>query len=439
MSKVITVPYGKSAITCEVDDARTVTILRPNLAGSAATEKEEKREQSESAIIKESLAHPTGSLPLFELAQGKRRVLVITSDHTRPVPSRLTLPPMLEEIRRASPAAKITILIATGAHRASTKEEIEQKFGAEMVLTETIVNHNPYDDSNLVMLGTLPSGGSLIVNRLAMDADLLVADGFIEPHQFAGFSGGRKSILPGISSLKTVLASHNAVFTVHPRSRPGILDGNPFHDDMLYAARRAGLAFILNVVLSPDKKVIGAFAGDVDAAHRKGCAFVLECYGVNAVRAPLVITSNGGYPLDQNMYQAAKSIVAADFVCGTRGGALPDGVIIAVNECRDGCGGDGFYASFRDASSLDALLAGIQGRSADQTRDDQWAVQLLATVLKKRTVFFVSGAPRSMVETMYMRYASTLQEAVNHAGVVLGNRDASITVLPEALSLVIKE
>lgn len=421
--KTISVPYGRGRQSFEVDDERTVNVLSPPSAARGELDEEE--------IIRRALADPIGSPTLARLARGCRRVVIVTSDHTRPVPSRLTLPPMLREIRRASPEAEITILIAVGSHRASTREEMIEKFGPDLVENENIVNHDPKDQAGLVFFGLLPSGGELWLNKEAAEADLLVADGFIEPHQFAGFSGGRKSILPGIAGLKSVLASHNAEFTVHPQARPGQLEGNPFQADMLHAARAAGLAFILNVTLTPDKKVSAAFAGDPEFAHLAGCRQVMTDCAVKAAPAPIVITSNGGYPLDQNIYQATKSIMAADLTCAE------NGVIIAVNECSDGHGAEGFYAAFKEASSLNELLAGISARGRDGTRPDQWVVQLTASILLRRRVILVSSAPEELVKTFGFHHSSSLAEALALAESLTGGSGAPLTVLPEAVSLII--
>jgi nickel-dependent lactate racemase len=413
-------------MSCEVSDKRSVNVVRASVPDASG--------EAEADIVRRALARPTDSPCLSELARGKRKVAVLTSDHTRPVPSHITLPLMLEEIRAGSPGADITVLIGVGSHRATTREEMANKFGADFAARERVVNHDPLDASNLVSLGWLPSGGELVVNRIAVEADLLVADGFIEPHQFAGFSGGRKSVLPGIASLATVMASHNAEFTVHPAARPGSLDGNPFQEDMLYAARAAKLAFILNVALSQDKRIIAAFAGDTDRAHRAGCAFVLEHAGVRIPKTPIVITSNGGYPLDQNIYQSTKSIMQADLACAD------GGVIIAVNECRDGCGARAFYDTFKNAASLESLLDEIGRRGRNETVPDQWVTQLTAKILKNRTVFFVTDAPREMAENFGMRHAPTLSTALVQADEILsaqGLRGAPITVLPDAVSLVV--
>ncbi|MDR1656018.1 MAG: nickel-dependent lactate racemase [Deltaproteobacteria bacterium] len=421
----LAIPYGTGYEQVVVDGSRVVNIL-------ALTHKEGPARTDELTLISEALKNPVGSPPLSELARGQKKVVILTSDHTRPVPSRLTMPLILAQIRKTSPEAQITIIIGVGCHRSSTPEEIKTKFGEEIFINERIINHDPLDETNLVSLGILPSGGEFRVNRLAVEADLLVAEGFIEPHQFAGFSGGPKSVLPGICAFKTVLASHNAEFTVHPKARPGSLDGNPFREDMLFAARKAGLAFILNVTLNEEKRVSLAVAGEVEAAHLKGCEYVLSQSSVKAIPAPVVITSNGGYPLDQNIYQSTKSIMQADLTC------QPGAVIIAVNECRDGHGSESFLDSFKRASSLEALLEQIESRQRDETVPDQWVIQLTASILRRRRVIMVTKAEAKDVEALGMKKAATLSEALRQAEALIGDPMAPITVLPNAVAMVIR-
>jgi nickel-dependent lactate racemase len=420
----LSIPYGTGYQTVLIDPERTVHILSPKHSDAPI-------ERDGLSLLQEALRAPIASPTLKELAKNKKNVVILTSDHTRPVPSHLTIPLMLAEIRAASPEAQIVILIGVGCHRATTKEEMIQKFGSEVVKNEKIINHDPLAENDLVSLGQLPSGGELRLNRLAVEADLLVADGFIEPHQFAGFSGGRKSVLPGVAAFKTVLASHNAEFTVHPKARPGSLAGNPFQEDMVYAARKAGLAFILNVTLTADKKIAQAFAGDLEAAHLKGCESVLAESAVKAEPAPIVITSNGGYPLDQNIYQSTKSIMAADLTC------QDNGVIIAVNECRDGHGSESFLNSFKNAPSLKDLLLEIESRGREETIPDQWVIQLTASILLKRRVIMVTEADESEVKALGMRKAQSLKEALRQADELLGDSLSPITVLPNAVAMVI--
>ena len=235
--KRVAFPYGKEKIEYDFKGDELLGVLESSIEKYEPT-------LDESSLIKNALANPVGTKRLCELAKGKKNIVIIASDHTRPVPSKLIIPPMLAEIREASPDAKITILIATGCHRGTTKDELVAKFGEEIVKNEKIHIHDCDDRDMLVNIGTLPSGGECEINRLAYEADLLVAEGFIEPHFFAGFSGGRKSVLPGIAARETVYWNHNAEFIASPLARTGILEGNPIHRDMIYAARAAKLAFI---------------------------------------------------------------------------------------------------------------------------------------------------------------------------------------------------
>lgn len=258
-------PYGKGHLDGGVLAALAPRVLESRLAGTRPV-------GSETAMVEAALAAPIGSPTLAELSAGKKNVVVIASDHTRPVPSKVIMPLLLREIRRGNPEADITILIATGCHRGTSRQELIDKFGEDLVAQERIVVHD-CDHSEMAALGTLPSGGRLLLNHLAVEADLLVAEGFIEPHFFAGFSGGRKSVLPGVAARRCVMYNHNGRFIDDPRARTGVLEGNPIHRDMVYAARTAKLAFICNVVLNERHEVVFAAAGDLEQAHAAGCRF----------------------------------------------------------------------------------------------------------------------------------------------------------------------
>lgn len=263
---------------------------------------------SQHELVEASLDNTIGSPKLEELVKGKKNIVIISSDHTRPVPSKIITPILLRRIRSAQPDANIKILVATGFHRPSTRQELIDKYGQEIVDHEQIVMHVSTDDAAMLKIGTLPSGGECIVNRVAVEADLLLAQGFIESHFFAGFSGGRKSVLPGISSYKTIMANHCSEFIGSPNARGGNLLDNPIHKDMLYAAKTAGFKFIINVVLNGEKEIIGSFAGDLEAAHAKGIQFLSSLARVNKIDSDIAVATNGGYPLDQNIYQAVKGM-----------------------------------------------------------------------------------------------------------------------------------
>ena len=259
-------PYGKTHLEY---DFEVVNVLTSSIESYDPG-------KSAQALVEEAMHAPVDSACLQELAKDKENVVIIASDHTRPVPSKVILPPMLLAIREGNPNADITILVATGCHRETTKEELVAKFGQNIVDSEKIVVHDCDDTSNMVNLGTLPSGGQCLINRIAAEADLLLAEGFIEPHFFAGFSGGRKSVLPGVAARETVLANHCAEFIAHPCARTGILEDNPIHRDMLWAAKQAKLRYIVNVVLNGEKEVIYAVAGELEAAHKKGTDFLSQ-------------------------------------------------------------------------------------------------------------------------------------------------------------------
>ena len=404
--QTISLPYGRGRVEAQIPDQRLAAVLR---SGAQSYRPQADQDQ----LVRQALENPIGTPPLRELAKGKHQVVIISSDHTRPVPSKVILPQLVDEIRAGSPSAKITVLVATGFHRPTTREEMLDKYGEELFLRSGLhfAVHLSGKDEDMVSLGTLPSGGKLLINKLAAQADLLVAEGFIEPHFFAGFSGGRKSVLPGVASL----------------------DGNPIHRDMIYAAQQAKLAFICNVVIDEKKEVIAAFAGHFNEAHRAGCAFVEQLSGVSAVPAPIVISTNGGYPLDQNIYQSVKGMTAAEATCA------PGGVIIMVSACSDGHGGQSFYDTFAQEPDEEKIMASFLATPSDRTIPDQWEAQILCRILLKHPVIMVTQAPREMVEAMHMHWAPDLSAAIDLADRLLGWADSPITVIPDGVSVIVKK
>ncbi|MBQ9336615.1 MAG: nickel-dependent lactate racemase [Lentisphaeria bacterium] len=382
------------------------------------------------AEVRRALENPIGSERLCKLAETARDCVIICSDHTRPVPSRYLIPAMLSELRSGNPAIGITLLVATGCHRETSREELISKFGPEIVDREKIVIHDSRDDAALEDAGILPSGGRLILNRLALQTDLLVAEGFIEPHFFAGFSGGRKSVLPGIASRETVLANHCSEFIADPHARTGILDGNPIHRDMVYAARTANLRFIVNTVIDAEKRIVRAFAGELELAHAAGVDFCRKQANIEVPEADIVITTNGGYPLDMNVYQSVKGMTAAEAVC-RKGGA-----IIMAAGCSDGHGGESFFRALSQASSPEALLADALSRPRNATVPDQWQYQILARILKDfKVIMYAPECPPEMLRAMKLDPASSPEEALEKAFAHCG-RNAKVAVIPEGVSVI---
>ena len=419
-------PYGKEHLSYDFSGEKLLGTLTSSIHGYTAKADGE-------TLVREAMANPYGTAKLSELARGKNKVVLIASDHTRPVPSRVIVPPMLAEIREGNPDADITILIATGCHRYTTREELVAKFGEEIVDNEKIVVHVSTDEDSLVTIGTLPSGGTLRINKLAAEADLLVSEGFIEPHFFAGFSGGRKSVLPGICSRETVMANHCSEFIASPYARTGVLEGNPLHKDMLYAARTAKLAYIVNVVIDEKKQAIYAVAGDVEAAHKAGCEFLSGLCRVKPIYADIAISTNGGYPLDQNVYQSFKGMTAAEAT------VREGGVIIMLSSCTDGHGGEDLYRELADEPDDKKAADKILARGRNQTVPDQWQAQILLRILSRARVIFVSEAPDEMIRNMHMIPAHSIGEALEMAKEMLGNSEPTITAVPDGISVMVVE
>ncbi|EGO6517289.1 nickel-dependent lactate racemase [Enterococcus faecalis] len=421
----INLPYDKKMITARIPDKNFIGLLESKAEhfSNPYTEKE---------TVEKSLDNPIGSLPLEELAKGKKDIVLISSDHTRPVPSHIITPIILRRIRSVNKTARIRILVATGFHRPSTREELISKYGKEIVENEEIVMHISTDDSSMVKIGQLPSGGDCIINRIAAEADLLLAEGFIESHFFAGFSGGRKSVLPGIASYKTIMANHSGEFIDSSNSRTGNLTDNPIHNDMVYAAAKANLAFIVNVVLDGDKKIIGSFTGDMVEAHKVGCNFVKEIARVKKIPCDIAVSTNGGFPLDQNIYQAVKGMTAAEAT------NKDGGVIIMVAGCRDGHGGEGFYENIANVKNPNEFLKAAIHTPRLETVPDQWTSQILARILVHHHIIFVSDlVDPELITSMHMEIAKTFDEALERAFEREG-LNAKVTVIRDGLSVIVE-
>lgn len=422
----IKIPYSRTHLEIEIPERNLIGVMESKVS-------EFKPRFTQEEIVSQALDNPIGSQGIERLVKDKKNMVIITSDHTRPVPSKITLPILLRRIRNANPEIDISILIATGFHRATTRDEMIDKFGIEIVENEKIIVHDSKDKDSLVKIGILPSGGELWLNKLAIETELLIAEGFIEPHFFAGFSGGRKSVLPGIAGAETVLANHCSEFIASENARTGVLENNPIHIDMLYASQKANLSFILNVVINAEKEIISGFAGDSSKAHEAGCEFVLGLSKVENVNADIVITSNGGYPLDQNIYQSVKGMTAAEATC------KEGGVIIIASACDDGHGGEDFYSNMANACCPNQVINKVLKIPRNETLPDQWEFQILARILSNHSVILVTDmCDPHMITSMHMKHAYTLQQALDMALEMQG-KDAKIAVIPDGVSVIVKQ
>jgi nickel-dependent lactate racemase len=342
------------------------------------------------ATFLEAVRNPLGSPSLRKvgetaLAPARRsgrlpKVVIVIADHTRPVPDRLLAPWLVEEL--GVPDEAVTILVGTGTHRGSTPQELRKMLG-DAVDRFRVVNHD-CEAANLSFLGNSSCGGECWMNPLWVEADLRLATGFIEPHFYAGFSGGSKAIVPGIAGLRTVQHFHRASLIAHPNTTWGDWRTNPLQRLTREMTTLCPPHFIVNVTLNRAKEITGVFAGEMIAAHEAGCEAAWHEAMIPVARTyPIVVTTNSGYPLDQNFYQTVKGISAAARI------VAPGGTILAVSRCNLGLPDEGeFRRILSDAKSSDALHSAIQ--SSSETRQDQWQVQTLLQCLERARVVLYS-------------------------------------------------
>lgn len=350
--------YGVGGLEVELPDDRT-TVVEPAYHAGAS---------DEAAVLRAALREPVAGPPLRELARPGMKVAISMCDGTRAQPREKMIPAVLEEL--GVPDSDVVILVATGTHRGNTDEEIRAMLGAELVDRVRVVNHDARDKSTLTYLGEHGRDVPVWINTEWVEADLRITTGFVEPHFFAGFSGGPKLVTPGLAGLDTVLVLHDATRIGDPRATWGEIDDNPVHAAIRAAAAAAAPHFAFDVILNREQRVIEAFAGELEPMHRAACAAATK-FAMQPVPAAfdVVVTSNSGYPLDQNLYQAVKGMSAAAKV------VKPGGLIVCAAECRDGFPGHGPYRELlqRHASPREFLQAIEQ---SDHVMPDQWQVQV---------------------------------------------------------------
>ena len=339
----------------------------------------------EPEAILQALRQPIGSKPLAMLVSPGQRVVVTHSDITRATPNDRILPVLLNELENAGiQRSDITLLNALGTHRQQTEAELRIMLGDFIVNNYRCLQHNALDDSQLVSLGKTSFGNPVRINRRYLEADIRILTGFIEPHFFAGFSGGPKGVLPALAGAESVLSNHNQSMIAHPKATWGIIEGNPIWEEMRQVAQMTQPTFLLNVTLNRQKAITGVFAGEMLAAHAEGCAFVNRTSLV-AVSEPydLVITSNSGYPLDQNLYQSVKGLSAAARIV-RKGGS-----ILLAAACEDGLPEHGRYAALLiEAGSPAKILEMLAQPNFSQP--DQWQVQIQAQIQQHADVYVYS-------------------------------------------------
>lgn len=403
-------PYGNSFIKAKIPEKNISYIL--------AT-KEVAGLPDEAGAITAALRSPTGCPPLLDMVHPVDKVVVIVTDNTRACPEDRILPPVLAELERKVPRRNITIIIALGLHPPLTKAQMINKVGKNIVDNYNVVNHDVNDTVNL---GVTPGGTPVDINRRVVEADLRLSTGFIEPHLFAGFSGGRKSIAPGVFSVRSAYHNHGYINIEHPNARPGITRGNPIHEDMLELAKAAKLNFIVNVLLNKNREITHVVAGDSVMAHEKGCDIARSLAGVKIEhKVDIAVTTNSGAPLDHDFYQAVKGMDTASRI--TRDG----GIIICACLCNDGVGPKEYYDVHKACTTPKEVLQKIK---REQPIGVQWENQILARIQMRQDIYLLSQLDDKLVQGMMTTPIRSIEEGINKALAILGE-GAEIAVIPE--------
>ncbi len=407
--------YGKSGIDVEFPDANVQGILAMK-PSSALINAEES--------INLALENPIGSQPLKAVAAGKQNACIVICDITRPVPNRSLLPPIINSIIDAGiPAGQITILIATGTHRPNVGDELEYLVGQEIANSVKIVNHDCHDRSGMRWLGTSPAGVPVWLDSLYVDADLKITVGLIEPHFMAGYSGGRKLIMPGVADFETIQNWHCPNFLESPYASNGIVKNNPVHNESLAIANMARPDFIVDVTLNESNEITGVFAGDLEKAWIAGTEYAAQHVRSRAEKkADIVVTSCAGYPLDTTFYQAVKGMV----------GALPavkdGGTIIIASECSEGIGSKDFTNALLAISDLQDFVTQISEPGV--FIPEEWEIEELAKAVRNNEVVCITeGIPHELLARCFVTPASSVEEAVENSIKKHGD-GASILIIP---------
>jgi nickel-dependent lactate racemase len=409
----IKIAYGKGTISLDADpNVAEWTSIRPKF---------EPAFPDPESGFRDAVASPIGTELLAALIKPTDKVVIATSDGTRPVPNHLLIPWLLDAL--PVPAENVTVLLGTGTHRPNTEEEIVSMFGVDLVRRVSIVNHDAFDYNTNIKLGQITSGTEAYLDRVYVEADKRIVTGFIEPHFFAGYSGGAKGVAPGVAGIDTILRLHRAELIGHAKSTWGVYDGNPIQDEISEIVGMCPPDFMVNVTLNGDKEISGFFFGDYVEAHRAGREAAKEAAMQAVQRAfPVVVTSNSGFPLDQNLYQTVKGISAAARIVSN------GGQILVASECSDGVPDHGNFADImKEGATASDVLSSIH--ALDRPILDQWQAQILAGILERAEISVLSGMDRSEIEACKLGTIDNLNTGVRDS--LEGVAEARVAVLPD--------
>lgn len=409
----VNLAYGQGWLPIDFPEGRT-TVIEPQHQPGLPDEK---------AAVLRALESPTAAPPLRDLIGRETKVCILFTDITRATPNDRLIPWLLEHLSHV-PRENITLLNQLGTHRPNTKAELEKMLTPEVVANYRVLNHEPENEEALVQVGLTRDGVPALLNRHALEADLRIVTGFIEPHFFAGFSGGIKGIMPGVAGLRTVMSNHGYRNIGDPNSTFGVTEGNPLWEELRDIALKAGPSFVLNVTLNEERQITGVFAGDIVQAHKYGTEFVRKS-AMQAVDEPfdVVVTTNSGYPLDLNLYQGVKGMSAGARII------KPGGLLILAAECREGVPA---------ASPLDKLLREVSCpedllkllATPGFVRAEQWQAQIQAIIQRKAKVLVFSTIPDEVIRAAHLEPCHDITAAVNERLHEAGP-GARVAVLPQ--------
>ena len=413
--------YGKKGYKLKVP--ANFDVIEPKFIKEVGSAKEE---------ISKALLSPINSKPLRSLLEGKNDIAISVCDITRAQPRKVVIETIVEHIKDLIPISNIKILIATGTHRANTKDELIEMLGKDIVGTLNVINHVCDDKESLIEMPTSLDDVNVLLNKHWVNADFRITTGFVEPHFFAGFSGGSKLVAPGLAGLKTIMKLHNYKRLNNPNSIWGEVEKNPIQQDVRKIAKETGVDFTLDVALNRDQKITNVFSGDLIDSHNEACNFARETAMVQVSQPyDLVITSNSGYPLDQNLYQTVKGLSAASQI------VKDNGEILCLSECSDGIPSHGkFYSllsEFSDPEQVEGMLSDPNFHC-----QDQWQVQILSQIAKKSNInLYTEGLSDKEIKNAFMFNApdpqrfidQKVKENINIRGCVLPEGPITIPVL----------
>jgi lactate racemase len=401
--------YGEGHLAVDVPDGRTTVIEPSHIAGLT----------DENGAIFHALDSPLSAKPLREWIKSGDRIVISFTDITRATPNDRLIPWLLEYLKDV-PRKQITLVNQLGTHRPNTTAELEKMLTPDVVANYHVINHEPENEKALVQFGTMRDGTPALINRHVAEADVRIITGFIEPHFFAGFSGGIKGIIPGTGGLKSVMSSHGAKNIGDSNATFGIIDGNPLWEELRDVALRVGPSFLLNVTLNERRQITAVFAGDIIKAHKVGTEFVRKA-AMQPFKEPfdVVVTTNSGYPLDLNLYQGVKGMSAGARVI------KPGGTLILACECREGVPSNSpLDQLLRSASSPEEILTMLT--TPGFLRPEQWQAQIQALVQRKARVLVYSSLPDDVIRACHLEPCHDIAGAVSAAG-----PSARIAVLPQ--------